>query len=251
MCDTCGCKSLARSKIYQLATPFFSYPAKEHVQSIQEQLPEAEEWLTLLEDEPSLEAARVLGEISASYSSGQAETEYIQTFGHTISKECSPYETEYDQSHIFQKSHALADVVGFYNAFGLELDSGFKDRPDHISLELEFMHFLCLKDAYGVAKNHDPANLAVGRDAQSRFLEEHLGLWAFSFARRLHQEAAGDLYHAKAQLLTAFLTYELHAIGLEPKEIGGPNQTIAPDLETLDCEACPVFADFAGTGASQ
>ena len=246
MCDTCGCIPLARSKIYQFTSPLFSYPAKAHVETIQEQLPDTERWLSLLEDQPSLEAVRALREIIASYSWEQVETDYIQTFGHTISKECPPYEAEYGQSHIFQKSHALADVVGFYNAFGLELDSGFKDRPDHISLELEFMHFLCLKEVYGIGKGHDAGNLAVCRDAQTKFLDEHLGLWAFGFARRLHQKAAGTLYHATAQLLTAFLTFELHAMGREPEETGVPDLMNEPDLETTDCEACPVLSPAPG-----
>lgn len=44
------------------------------------------------------------------------------------------------------KGTEMADVAGFYKAFGFELEK--MDMCDHISLELEFYFHLCLRQAY-------------------------------------------------------------------------------------------------------
>ena len=242
MCDTCGCKPLARSRVYEFISPAFSYPDAALAEFLRSHLLDTENWLSLLGDRPSLEALRVLRPVIMSSSPDELESEYVQAFGHTIGTECPPYEAEYELAHIFQKSQTLADIAGFYKAFGLEIGPNFKDRLDHVTVELEFMHFLCLKEAYALDKGHTEEQLAVCRDAQSKFLGEHLGQWVFAFAERLDKKATGKPYELLAQLLAAFLTFEMGSFGLEPGEVRGPDSLSLEPLEqeTLDCEACPL-----------
>ncbi len=70
------------------------------------------------------------------------QAEYLRIFGHTISKECPPYETEYGGMHIYQRTQELGDIAGFYKAFGVEVSDTIRERMDHISTQLEFMYFL-------------------------------------------------------------------------------------------------------------
>jgi DMSO reductase family type II enzyme chaperone len=240
MCETCGCEPQARSKVYQFISPAFSYPDTALVELLQDHLLDTENCLFLLEDRPSLETLRALRHVLSSCPADELASEYVQAFSHTISKECPPYEAEYGQAHIFQKSHTLADIAGFYKAFGLELSPDFKDRLDHVSVELEFMHVLCLKEAYALAKGHPEEQLAVCREAQAKFLGEHLGLWVFEFAHRLEKRAVGNFYGLAGQLLTAFLAFEMRAFGLERGEVGGPDFVEPPEQEAPGCEACPL-----------
>lgn len=242
MCKTCGCGPMARSNVYRFMSPVFSYPDEASAELLQSHVLDAENCLFLLEDPSSLEALRRLNPIIMAATHDTLEVEFLQTFGHTISKECPPYEGEYGQAHIFQMSQNLADIAGFYGAFGLELDPGFMDRSDHLTLELEFMQFLCLKEAYGLKKGHPEEQVALCREAQSKFLGDHLGNWVFEFAPLLEEKATSELYKGVAQLLVAFMKFEMRSFDLEPGNVGGPNFVEPPENETPGCEECPIMA---------
>lgn len=85
-----------------------------------------------------------------------------------------PYETEHRKGHDFSKAQVLADIRGFYRAFGVE-PSG--DRADHIAAEIEYMHLLTLKESHALAAG-EPDKAAICRDARREFFREHLSAWA-------------------------------------------------------------------------
>lgn len=163
---------------------------------------------------------------------------HLAVFGHAVSKDCPPYGSEYGQAHIFEKTQTLADVAGFYRAFGLALAEGVHDRPDHIALELEFMEFLCLKQALAEAGAHGPERIAFCAKAQRQFLDDHLGFWAFSFANRLRQRPEPGPFAAWAGLLEAFLAQEVSATGLPRHADPFVNEGSVDRVEDSACGAC-------------
>ncbi|MEE8342331.1 MAG: molecular chaperone TorD family protein, partial [Gammaproteobacteria bacterium] len=100
--------------------------------------------------------------------------EFDRVFGLLVSRECPPYETEYcPQTFSVYRSQHLADIAGFYRAFGLEPSCKSPERHDHIALELEFMAWLNTKTLYALEQgDKDNANLC--RDTQMRFFRDHL-----------------------------------------------------------------------------
>ena len=40
----------------------------------------------------------------------------------------------------------MGDIAGFYSAFGVQLSQDIHERLDHLSVELEFLHFLATKN---------------------------------------------------------------------------------------------------------
>jgi hypothetical protein len=102
-------------------------------------------------------------------------------FGLLVSGSCPPYETEYvpsDQAN--HRAHVLADIAGYYQAFGLRPHPGHPERADNAALELEFMAFLLEKMRLAA---DEPAHHELCSVALSRFFSEHLLWWLPAFSR--------------------------------------------------------------------
>ncbi len=163
---------------------------------------------------------------------------YEQTFGLLVSSNCPPYETEYINSKFtFQRSQGLADIAGFYSAFGLEPSSAHPERHDHLALELEFMAFLLgLERTAATSDNADRVERStICRDAQRRFLAEHLVWWVPTFARLLSRQDPGGFYDAISQFLAALMTAERALAGI-PAPLGqvAPSTVERPE----ECSGC-------------
>ncbi|MCK9486476.1 MAG: molecular chaperone TorD family protein [Dehalococcoidia bacterium] len=138
---------------------------------------------------------------------------------------CSPHETEYIRDPL-AKAAQLADIAGFYGAFGLKVSRRHQTTPDEICTELEFMALLTRKEAYAAIREWSE-HQAVARDAGRRFLESHLGRWSGAFAAALcdhADEAAGTRddpaaarwFHAVGDLLRAVVQAEMDEMGVHP-----------------------------------
>jgi TorA maturation chaperone TorD len=149
-----------------------------------------------------------------------------ELFGHTVRGPVPPYETEYGNEALFQLPHELGDLMGFYNAFGLTLKPGQRERADHISCECEFLMFLALKECY--ALEHDNREmLAETQKAEKLFLRDHLGRFLPTFASKLTHHEDSGFYGLLGELCLRFVAAEcarLHVpsgaanLGLRPAD---------------------------------
>ena len=114
---------------------------------------------------------------------------------------CPLHETAYgDGRRIAGRAVELADIQGFYSAFGFALADDNPDLPDHLCTELEFYSLLLVKQAYALHCNW-PARHRVARRAAAAFLEQHLGRWIGALGRSLADQRAATPYLALAALL--------------------------------------------------
>lgn len=153
-------------------------------------------------------------------------TEYDRAFGLTIARECPPYETEYcPNSEPFFRSQQLADVAGFYLAFGLKTARETPQRPDHVAQELEFMAFLLMKERLARDEGGPDAEAfaAVCEDTARVFFREHLAWWVPSFATGLRRKTESGPYAVVARVLAAFLPAERGRLGIK-----APNAPVRP-----------------------
>lgn len=105
----------------------------------------------------------------------QWQSDYIDLFDRGMAQ--SPiYETEYGRHRSISKATELADLAGFYQAFGLS-NEGQPEMPDHFSMELEFYGFLLLKQSWLEAQG-DEEGVEIVTDARKKFLKHHLGAFA-------------------------------------------------------------------------
>ncbi len=232
-------QAAARSACYKLLSLGFSYP-----DNVLFSMLDSGEFARLLEDalravygqELDEPLAALEGALrGASLSLQELHANYVDIFGHSISKECPPYETQYGNGDVFQQAQALADIAAFYRAFGVEVSEELKDRLDHIAVELEFMHLLACKEAYALAY-HGAEQAELCRRAQAGFVKEHLGRWVPFFAKLLARKAGRGFYRSLAELTGAFIALERAALEVVPEEYRAlRSHSIAPEGACFEC----------------
>ncbi|MDP2645551.1 MAG: molecular chaperone TorD family protein [Desulfobacterales bacterium] len=144
----------------------------------------------------------------------EIQAEYLRIFD--VGRNISPYETEYTLEKVSRKPFELADISGFYTAFGFGLrkDVRYKESLDHIGIELEFMAILAWKEEYA-RENNQQEHLAIVQDARKKFFQAHLARWGFFFCRRIAEIEGDDFFKRLARLLELVLTQECQGYALD------------------------------------
>ena len=132
---------------------------------------------------------------------------HLRLFGPTARGAVPPYETEYGMEGLFQQPQELGDLMGFYRAFGLTLNTGEHERPDHVSCQCEFLCFLALKEAYALERG-EASMLEETRKATRLFLRDHLGRFLPAFTKKLVREDLTGFYGLLGGLCHGFVTQE-------------------------------------------
>jgi TorA maturation chaperone TorD len=173
---------------------------------------------------------------------GDPTAEYDRVFGLLSCRECPPYETEFQPNNEpFFRSQQMADIAGFYRAFGLLPPGSHSERPDHVCLELEFMAFLLMKARLVLAEPGDDGedHAAVCLESSQKFFRDHLSWWLPSFAAGLRKRAESGLYAAVADALAAFLAIERARLGIEPQRCPvEPAHPEPPEDQRAGCSGC-------------
>jgi DMSO reductase family type II enzyme chaperone len=148
--------------------------------------------------------------------------ENLELFGQDRADSCPVYELGYLKGPLFMHTGQLADIAGFYKAFGLEVGESTKDRVDHISIEIEFMYFLALKEAH-ILKNGKTGELDICKDAQRKFIADHLGRWTGVFHGQVKKRCEQGFYSLLTDFLDKFVAREAEELGAKPEKIEKDN----------------------------
>jgi TorA maturation chaperone TorD len=232
--------ALARAGVYRLLGGAFAYPAEAGLEELGRLAVAAADGLLGAPPltGPLLALAKAMRESDA----GELAQEHVFLFDRQV--RCPPYEGAYgDAPQLAGKAAQLADVAGFYAAFGLEPAAARPDTEDHIAAELEFMSALALKEAYLLAEGAADG-IEVTRQAQVRFLSDHLGRWAQALADTLREATALPYYAAAGDLLAAWVEAEVSRLGASPLRI---ERRLGHDPLQEDGFACPMAAGEAPT----
>lgn len=221
--------NVARASSFALASLLVAYP--EH---------DFQERLRLLLDGGALEAARapeqrdLLRSLLVSTNLDELRSEHIEVFERAAA--FNPlYETEYGRMRAVGKGHTLADIAGFYQAFGVRhTDGTFREAPDHLAVELEFYALLLVKEAH-LAAHGEREGVEIVRAARRSFLEAHLGAFAPAAAARVQHPRYSPILELVRRLVAA----ECASFGLEPAplEADGVAAAAEDDAEHAACGA--------------
>jgi len=175
---------------------------------------------------------------------------YEAAFGHSARGICPINEIEYGLLHAdpLYHPHRLADLAGFYRAFGMELAGDADERPDHASVELEFLCVLAAKEAWFWRHGAPEEPLQLCRDAQRKFLREHAAQWLPAFARRLERFTTEPMLRDVARCTHGFVAEECRRFQIAP---GSDELGLRPVNEALErlCASCGLAAMPPGAGA--
>lgn len=118
-----------------------------------------------------------------------------------------PYEGRYRPMSGFSMGHELSDVASYYAAFGFQVSDRAKERPDHITLELEFLAALYAKEVYAVERGWS-ARARTTRKVREKFLREHVVWWTEQFAALVHEKSRLSFYPALSDFVCAMVRGE-------------------------------------------
>lgn len=149
------------------------------------------------------------------------------------------YESEYQRERAMQKANVLADLAGFYLAFGLRQPEGGSDMPDHIAVELEFYSFLLMKQARAGSEAHAEGGEVV-LDARRKFMQDHLGPLALAVTTR--PGLAGHVHYGTIfPWLHDLVLAECRRLGIAAEALSWvPGSPEAENMEcAVSCAATP------------
>ncbi len=145
---------------------------------------------------------------------GELEVDYAKLFVGPFELKAPPYGSLYLDNERRVMGESTMEVIRAYGEAGLSIDEGFREVPDHIAAELEFMHYLASKTAEEL-EGSAPGNEFTFVSAQKRFMDELLGPWIPAFCELVKKEAASAFYRALAGSLEAFIHCDREYLGLE------------------------------------
>jgi TorA maturation chaperone TorD len=147
----------------------------------------------------------------------QLSKEYLRLFVGPGRVQCPPYESVHRQDRpILERGLVMgpsaADVRHRYAEAGLVLPKNFTDLPDHIAVEMEFMHFLCTEELKCIEQGN-PEESRRRKKMEQEFLREHLEHWVEQFADRVLKSTNSSFYKSAAELLKSFVKNESEDLG--------------------------------------
>lgn len=89
----------------------------------------------------------------------------------------------------------------------LALSPEFKDVPDHISVEFEFMSHLCCREIEA-EESLDASAVFAYKLRQQSFLEKHIINWVPEFGERLEQATSNQFYERLASFTRQFVWWD-------------------------------------------
>lgn len=114
--------------------------------------------------------------------------------------------------HGGDRPQKIEETVRFYDHFGLALPEQYPVLPDHLTAQLEFLHFLSYEEARLLEQAEDPADY---RRAQRDFLRRLLRPWLPELTAKLARHHAAAIFQDLAASLVLTVESELERLEQE------------------------------------
>ncbi|MEA1893489.1 MAG: molecular chaperone TorD family protein [Campylobacterota bacterium] len=117
-----------------------------------------------------------------------------------------PYESFYVRDDQMVETGGANPVTDMYSAYNFMVDyeASRTVSSDHIGVELEFMHHLCLAEQKAL-EDGDENSVKEIKEVQLEFLNKHLLQWAPIYLINMKFEARTPLYYDAAEMALEFI----------------------------------------------
>jgi putative dimethyl sulfoxide reductase chaperone len=153
-------------------------------------------------------STKTLAQAFGAQSHEELLVDYTRLFLNPTGPLAAPYESfwlgEKDPSRLQEVTQA---VIAIYGEGGFEISEDFRDLPDHIAAELEYLYTLIFKEARADASNDASGNIKTS-ELRQRFVGAHLGRWVGPFAAAVNSAAETSYYRSLATLTDRFVALE-------------------------------------------
>ena len=152
--------------------------------------------------------ARKLGDAFAAHDLQTLLVDYTRLFLGPLQALANPYGSSWLKTPVPTDENPPPAVLALYSAGGFDMDDEFKELPDHVAVELEFLYLLTFNknSAEAAGQTNEAAEIAALR---ARFLQEQLGAWIGPFAAAVKANAETDFYRELADFTERFVQMEL------------------------------------------
>jgi DMSO reductase family type II enzyme chaperone len=193
-----GQAAAARSQLYRLLATVLGFPDNEVYEAIRDGTVARTiaALCTALPYALSTAELPAIGEIQESYV--DFESEYIRLFDVGAAGPPCPL---YGGVYVGDRMKIMEDATRFYNFFHLHLSPQMRELPDHITTQLEFLHYLTFREAEAHQHGGDPAPLLR---AERDFLARHPCRWVPRLQARLAKQTTLPFFPALVQFAVAF-----------------------------------------------
>ncbi len=134
--------------------------------------------------------------------------EFTRLFVGPFGQLAPPYGSAYMDGTKTMMGDSTMDLLERYQKAGVGMAESFKDAPDHIVAELEFLSFLITKELEALDTETDKTP-QVFLLQQKEFLTHHLGLWLAPFLEKIRTHTRSPLYQALANIVHTIVQEEI------------------------------------------
>ena len=139
------------------------------------------------------------------YSEEELSVEYSKLFVGPFELKAPPYGSVYLDPGRRVMGDSTIEVIRMYQEAGLAIDENFKELPDHIAVELEFMYFLTYAKVNAL-ENSESDRARSFQETRNIFLHKYLRKWVPDFCHKINTNTDNAFYVALADSLSTFLS---------------------------------------------
>jgi TorA maturation chaperone TorD len=140
------------------------------------------------------------------YSNEDLSVEHAKLFVGPFELKAPPYGSVYLDREKRVMGDSTMEVIKAYQEQGLSIDDEFKEVPDHISAELEFMYYLVHKELEALEKG-DKKRALKWIEPQEAFFSTFLKPWVPPFCEKIKEGTDNEFYKSLADCVSTFFEH--------------------------------------------